>query len=258
MKRFTLTLLLLLIFIGSSIQAQNKKELIEQVNTLNSELSSIKAELLESQKNEKISQARADSFESQLQGLQENNATLLQNLNNFTTQSNDKLDNLGNVMESLRKKEAELKFINDAFTSNDSISLLVLTNLKQTLGENANIKVEKGAVVVIMDHTTLFGANAGNTKIEGGSAELLNKLAGVIKSNPDMAVTLEFHTDDTNSWENVYAEASSVATALGNTAEIKPERIKVSRKSEMANNLHIRLHPNFNTFYINVRENMKN
>jgi outer membrane protein OmpA-like peptidoglycan-associated protein len=258
MKRFTLTLLLLLIFIGSSIQAQNKKELIEQVNTLNSELSSIKAELLESQKNEKISQARADSFESQLQGLQENNATLLQNLNNFTTQSNDKLDNLGNVMESLRKKEAELKFINDAFTSNDSISLLVLTNLKQTLGENANIKVEKGAVVVIMDHTTLFGANAGNTKIEGGSTELLNKLAGVIKSNPDMAVTLEFHTDDTKSWENVYAEASSVATALGNTAEIKPERIKVSRKSEMANNLHIRLHPNFNTFYINVRENMKN
>ena len=258
MKRFTLTLLLLLIFVDSSIQAQNKKELIEQVNTLNSELSSIKAELLESQKNEKISQARADSFESQLQGLQENNATLLQNLNNFTTQSNDKLDNLGNVMESLRKKEAELKFINDAFTSNDSISLLVLTNLKQTLGENANIKVEKGAVAVIMDHSTLFGTNSGNTKIEGGSTELLNKLAGVIKSNPDMAVTLEFHTDDTNSWENVYAEASSVATALGNTAEIKPERIKVSRKSEMANNLHIRLHPNFNTFYINVRENMKN
>jgi hypothetical protein len=104
-------------------------------------------------------------------------------------------------MESLRKKEAELKFINDAVTSNDSISLLVLTSLKQTLGENANIKVEKGAVIVIMDHSSLFGTNAGNTKIEGGSVELLEKIAGVIKSNPDMAVTLEFHTDDTNSWE---------------------------------------------------------
>lgn len=257
MKRSTLSLLLL-ILMGSAIQAQNKKELIEQVNTLNSELSSIKAELLESKKNEKISQAKADSFESQLQGLQENNTTLLENLNNFTAQSNDKLDNLGSVMESLRKKEAELKFINDALTSNDSISLLVLTNLKQTLGENANIKVEKGAVVVLMDHSSLFGTNAGNTKLEGGSTELLGKIAGVMKSNPDMAVTLEFHTDDTNSWENVYAQAYSVATALGNTPEIKAERIKVSRKSDMANNLHIRLHPDFNSFYINVRENMKN
>ena len=256
MKRFTLTLLIL-ILIGSSLQAQNKKELIEQVNTLNSELSSIKDELLESKKNEKISQARADSFESQLQGLQENNATLLENLNNFTTQSNDKLDNLGSVMESLRKKEAELKFINDAVTSNDSISLLVLTSLKQTLGENANIKVEKGAVIVIMDHSSLFGTT-GNAKLEGGSVELLDKIAGVIKSNPDMAVTLEFHTDDTNSWENVYAQASSVANALGNTPDIKAERIKVARKSDMANNLHIRLHPEFNSFYINVRENMKN
>jgi len=189
--------------------------------------------------------------------LEENNATLLQNLNNFTAQSNNKLDNLSSVMESLRKKEAELKFINDALTSNDSISLLVLTKLKQTLGENANIKVERGSVVVIMDQTTLFGANSNNTELQAGATESLNKIAGIIKANPDMAVTLEFHTDDASSWEIIYKQAASVTPIIGNTPDVKAERIMVSRKTDLANSLYIMLHPDFNSFYLNLRQNMK-
>ena len=256
MNRITL-LLLLLVLTGTTLQAQNKKELIAQVNSLNAELQSTKAELTESKKNEKISAARADSFESQLKGLEENNATLLQNLNNFTAQSNNKLDNLSSVMESLRKKEAELKFINDALTSNDSISLLVLTKLKQTLGENANIKVERGSVVVIMDQTTLFGANSNSTELQAGATESLGKIAGIIKANPDMAVTLEFHTDDASSWEIIYGQAASVTPIIGNTPDVKAERIMVSRKTDLAKSLYIKLHPDFNLFYLNLRQNMK-
>lgn len=256
MNRITL-LLLLLVLTGTTLQAQNKKELIAQVNSLNAELQSTKAELTESKKNEKISAARADSFESQLKGLEENNATLLQNLNNFTAQSNNKLDNLSSVMESLRKKEAELKFINDALTSNDSISLLVLTKLKQTLGENANIKVERGSVVVIMDQTTLFGANSNSTELQAGATESLNKIAGIIKANPDMAVTLEFHTDDASNWEIIYGQAASVTPIIGNTPDVKAERIMVSRKTDLAKSLYIMLHPDFNLFYLNLRQNMK-
>ena len=256
MNRITLSFLLLLLF-GGALQAQNKKELVAQVNSLNAELESTKAELLESKKNEKISKTRADSFESQLQGLEENNATLLANLNNITTQSNNKLDNLGSVMESLRKKEAELKFINDALTSNDSISLLVLTNFKQTLGENANIKVERGSVIVIMDNATLFGANSNSTELQAGATESLGKIAGVIKANPDMAVTLEFHADDALSWDIVYGQAASVTTIIGNTADVKAGRIAVSRKTDLSSSLYIKLHPDFNLFYLNLRQNMK-
>jgi len=256
MNRITLSLLLL-VLTGTTLHAQNKKELRAQLNTLNSELESTKTELLESKKNEKISAARADSFESQLQGLEENNATLLQNLNNLTAQSNNKLDNLGSVMASLKKKEAELKFINDALTSNDSISLVVLTNFKQTLGEDANIKVESGAVAVIINHSSLFGGDANSTFLQGDATELLGKITGVIKANPDMAVTLEIHTDDAKSWENVYAQAAAVAKILVNSPEVKPERITVKRKTDMASTLHIKLHPNFNSFYLNARQNMK-
>ena len=256
MNRITLTLVFLFL-LGSTLHAQNKKELIAQVNSLNAEVEGLKADLIESKKNEKISQARADSFESQLQGLEENNAILLENLNNFTGQASQRQDKLGSVMEALRKKEEELKFINDALTSNDSISLLVLTNFKQTLGETANIKVENAAVAVIIDNSTLFGANPDNIKIEGSATDMLNKIAGVIKANPDVAVTLEFHTDDENSWENVYSKAASVAAFIENIAEIKAERIAVSRKTDLVKSLHIRLHPNFNKFYLSLRQTMK-
>lgn len=256
MNRITLSILFLFLF-GNILQAQNKKELIAQVNSLNAELEGLRAELLESKKNEKISQARAESFESQLKGLEENNAILLENLNNFTGQASQRQDKLSGVMEALRKKEGELKFINDALTSNDSISLLVLTNFKQTLGENANIKVESGAVTVIMDNSTLFGANPNGVILEGAATDMLNKIAGVIKVNPEMAVTLEFHTDDANSWENIYSQAAPVATIIGNTTDVEAERIAVSRKTDMVKSLYIRLHPNFNLFYLRLRQNMK-
>ena len=150
-----------------------------------------------------------------------------------------------------------MKFINDALTSNDSISLLVLTNFKQTLGENANIKVESGAVTVIIDNSTLFGANPNSAILEGSASDMLNKIAGVIKANPEMAVTLEFHTDDANSWENVYSKAAPVAAIIGNTTDVKVERIAVLRKTDLAKSLYIRLHPNFNMFYLRLRQNMK-
>jgi len=256
MNRTTLSILFLFL-LGSTLQAQKKKELIAQVNSLNTELEGVKAELLESKKNEKISQARADSFESQLKGLEENNAILLENLNNFTGQASQSQDKISGIMQALRKKEGELKFINDALTSNDSISLLVLTNFKQTLGENANIKVESGAVTVIIDNSALFGADPNSDKLEGAATDMLNKIAGVIKANPEMAVTLEFHTDDANSWENVYSQAAPIAAIINTTTDVKPDRIAVSRKTDVVKSLYIKLHPNFNLFYLRLRQNMK-
>ncbi len=256
MNKITFCLLVLALS-GNFLFSQSKKELAREVNDLNSELATNKETLAESRKKEKISTAQAEAYAIQIKELQETNASLMSNMNSFTETSSTKLDALSNVMNSLRKKEAELKFINDALTSNDSISLLVLTNFKQTLGENANIKVERGSVVVIMDHSSLFGANTSKTELQVGATESLSKIAGVIKANPDMAVTLEFHADDALSWDIVYGQAASVTKIIGLTADVKSERISVSRKTDLSNSLYIRLHPNFNLFYLDVRQNMK-
>ena len=126
--------LLVITLSGNFLVSQNKKELIREVTDLNSKLTTTDQALAESRQKEKISTAQAESYAIQVKELQETNASLMGNLNSFTETSSTKLDALTDVMNSLRKKEAELKFINDALTSNDSISFIVLNNFKKTLG----------------------------------------------------------------------------------------------------------------------------
>ncbi|WP_276392326.1 hypothetical protein [Eudoraea chungangensis] len=242
---------------GLGLTAQSKKDLMAEVNNLQSELEATKTELVEAKKNAKVSEAQAASYESQLAEVQANNATLLTNLNNFTEQSNQKLDNLSGVMETLRKKEEELKFINESLTSNDSISLIVLTNFKQTLGESANIGVEKGAITVIMPYSSLFDGNGNTTKLKGNADETIAKIASVLKSNPQMIMSIENQTAETSSYASVLAQSGSLITAFGETHAIPSDRMILTRTTNPSNTIRFKIHPDFNSFYLQLRQNMK-
>lgn len=250
--------LLVLTLSGNFLVSQNKKELIREVNDLNSKLTTTEQALAESRQKEKISTAQAESYAIQVKELQETNASLMGNLNSFTETSSTKLDALTDVMNSLRKKEAELKFINDALTSNDSISFIVLNNFKKTLGENVKMAFEGGSVKVIMEHSALFHSGSANSDIKEEAKEMLGKMAAVLKANPDMRLSIESHASETVPWANVYQEATSVANVLTEDHAIKPERIITTRKTDPSNTYHIKLHPNFDSFYLQVHENMRN
>src|SRR5690606_8725217 len=89
-----------------------------------------------------------------------------ENLNTMISTSNERSSNIGKTLEALKLKEAQIKFINDSFSANDSIALLVLTDLKNTLGEDARIAVENGSVSVLIDNSFLFGSKANNATVE--------------------------------------------------------------------------------------------
>lgn len=257
MNKITFCLLVLTLS-GNFLFSQKKKDLINEVEDLKSKLATTEQELTESRKNEKIAQAQAESFESQLVGLEENNATLLKNLNEFTGQANQRLDKLSSVMESLRQKEKELKFINDALTSNDSISFLVLNDFKRTLGENVKITLEAGSVVVIMEHAALFKAGAASPGLNEEAKTILSKMAVVLKYNPDMQLTIENHTSETSEWSKVFQDATVLATILSSGYGLAPERIVTIRKTDPSNTVHLKINPDFSAFYGNVREGIKN
>ena len=256
MKKVIFSTLLILIT-GLGLNAQSKKELQAELNNLETELQEIKTELAEAKNNEKISQAQAQSYQTQLVEVQANNATLLTNLNNFTAQSNDKLDNLSGVMETLRKKENELKFINETLTSNDSISLLVLTSFKQTLGESANIAVEKGAITLIMPHSSLFDAQGKGPALKSEANDVISKIAGILKSNDRMIMTIENQTEETISYQTVMGQSGSLITAFGETNGVPADKMLLLRSTNPSNTIRFKLHPDFNTFYLQLRQNMK-
>ena len=77
----------------------------------------------------------------------------LANMNKFLEASNQQSSTIGKTLEALQQREAQIKGIRDVFSAQDSIAILVITDLKRTLGENAQIGMSKGAITIQMEQS---------------------------------------------------------------------------------------------------------
>jgi len=255
MKRITLTLCVLFIF-SSFLYAQKKSELIAEIAALKTELDATKAEVSEAKKNEKIGLARAESFEVQVKELQDANATLLKNLNSFATVSNKNSENINKVMAKLEEKENQLKAINNTIASNDSTAIVVLTNAKQTLGENAKIGVSNGSVIIATTLESLFGTATG-VKVTAEGIAWLEKIANILNANPKVSITIA-GLSMTGELDTAANQASAVGTVLQNQFSIDPNRIdSLGKDGNFKEGINLKLHPDYNQFYDMVKGNMK-
>ncbi|CAZ98684.1 hypothetical protein Q4603_10390 [Zobellia galactanivorans] len=240
-----------------SLQAQRKSDLLAEIDQLKSQLDSVNAEIFDARKNEKVAVAKAESFESQVTELQDANNTLMKNLNSFAEVSNKNSNIVNSAMESLEAKERQLKAIKDAIATNDSTTIVVLTNVKQTMGENAKIGVSEGAVVISSDLASLFGSDTGTTPTPQAEA-WVEKIANILNANPTTAVTIE-GLSMTGDLETPAKQAVALATLLQSKFNIPAERIKaLGRDGNLKEGVQVNIHPEFDKFYLMVREHMKN
>lgn len=255
MKRILFSLSFIIV-LSVSVNAQKKSELIAEVATLKTQLDSVSNKVAEAQRNEKASLVKAESFESQALELREANKTLMKNLNSFSQLSSQNSSNMNKAMESLNVKERQLKSINDAIASNDSTALVVLTNAKKTLGENANVGVSSGMVIISSGLTALFGSDTESTITTEAEPWVL-KIGQILTANPNMAVTIE-GLSMTGNLELPAQQASAISSAL-QRLEIAPERITaLGKDGNLKEGVVIKIHPNFDEFYMMVKDNMKN
>ncbi len=255
MKRILLSLSCIILF-NISANAQKKSELLAEISSLKSQLDSVSNQVAEAQRNEKASLAKAESFEAQAFELRDANKTLMKNLNSFSQLSSQNSSNMNKAMESLNAKERQLKSINDAIASNDSTALVVLTNAKQTLGENAKIGVANGMVVISSDLTSLFGSDSGST-IVVEAEPWVEKIGQILIANPNMAVTIE-GLSMTGNLDLPAQQAAAISNAFQRLT-IAPERITaLGKDGNLKEGVVIKIHPKFDEFYAMVKDNMKN
>ncbi len=255
MKRFLLALCIVLTA-TSFLHAQRKSDLIAEIEALKTELDSTKMVAVVAQKNEKIGLTRAESFEKQVTELQDANSTLLRNLNNFAKVTNTNSANLNRVLVKLEEKENQLRAINDAFTSNDSTAVVVLTNVKRSLGENSRVGVSEGVVLVSSSLESLFGTTTSIIVTESGQA-WLEKIAHILKANPKVALTIE-GLSMTGEIELAADQATVIGEMLQNQFEIDPNRIDfLGKDGNFKEGINLKIHPNYTQFYTLVKENMK-
>lgn len=249
---FTLTLL---VFSFLAL-GQKKSDLLAEINQLKTERDSLKSLVTTAQKNEKVSTARADSFESQVTELQDANATLMKNLNTFAEISSKNSDNVNKAMASLQDKEKQLKDIRDAISQNDSTSVIVLTNAKQTLGENAKIAVINGEVVISETLPTMFGSDA-SVNVAASAEAFLGQIASILKANPRMVATVE-GLSMTGELDLAANQAASITSVLQKKFGVDPSRMaSLGKDGNLKEGVLIRIHAKYDQFYLMVRENMK-
>lgn len=246
---------LLAILFTTQAFSQRRSELIETVNMLNGTVDSLETELVTTQRELRTAETKANTIAEQNEQLKQTNEGLLENLNKFIMASTEKTSNISRTLETLQKREAQLKQINDSFSTHDSISYLVLTDLKRTLGEDAQIGVEGGAVMIILNNTTSFTTASNQLGMSDNAKDFMNRLAATINKYDTLAVTVESISN--KSWANAANKAAVVADHLINVNTVGPDRIEAIGKMAEADVTYIKLHPRFDHYYLWLREEIK-
>ncbi len=253
-KKILLPTLVLLFFVSTN--AQKKTELFAEINSLKQQRDSLKNQVAEAQRNEKASAVKTESYEKQVTELQEANATLMKNLTTFTSVSAKNSDNFTKAMQSLQEKESQLSGINEALAKNDSTSLIVLTNAKQTLGENANIGISGNSIVISNSLMSLF-ENDQNAVVSEQGEMLLQKVANVLAMNPNFDLTIE-GLSMTGDLVLPREQANAVSMVLQKFGVSFEKITAVGRDGDLKEGVLLKMHPQYAKFYTMVKENMKN
>ncbi|GAA4276259.1 OmpA family protein [Aquimarina mytili] len=255
----------------SSVYAQKKKDLLDEIDKLRKELKVTKGELNDSRNKEKATLTRVETMEAQVKDLKETNASLLTNMGSFTELSKKKAQNLEKSLESLQEKDKQIKVINDAISKNDSIKLATLTILKNALGSDANIAVKNGTVLITIANTLLFGENDKSYAVTDKAKGLLGKIATALNKKADLKITVEGNSNALNikdksisdNWDLSAKQAAAVVRMLQKDFKVDPKRMDVLGKSEYGSSsietaTRIIINPQFDQFYSLIKESMKN
>lgn len=251
MRTLTTTLLLVFVLMTTSVLAQSKRELKEQVSALNNKLKVLE----QTQADLDQAERRVSSLETQIEQLQVTNDGLMANMNKFLEASNQQSSTIGKTLEALQHREAQIKGIRDTFSAQDSIAILVVTDLKRTLGENAQIGVERGAITVKMEQSFLYGDKAKNINIEEVAKNFLSKIAVVANKYDKLSVSV---VGDAGLEPEIGGpRVSGITAAFENEFEVAPNRLRSILNTGFTSVIKVQLHPDFNAFYLDIRDDLK-
>ncbi|QBA64090.1 OmpA family protein [Muriicola soli] len=269
MKKSGITFLITLLTIATGL-SQSKKELQFQLEEKEAEIQQLQSELSSIKQVSATYKAEMEAVNFQMEELRATNASLLQNLTNFTELSSKKTENISKSLETLRSKENQLKKINDALTQTDSVTLAMLTQFKNSLGTEVKTGLSNGAVTLVLDNLFLFKEVDRNYDVVAEALPALEKIAGVLKKYPNLKIMVETNSNALgfeglkikDNWDLSSLQAAGVVRVLTETYGLAPSRLQAIGKSEygfdgIETSTRIRIQPPYDTFYRTVKDMMK-
>ena len=227
---------------------QKKKDLISQVEQLKDSIALLNDSISKANRQINASDANAKLFEKENTELRDANATLLKNLSSFSQISKQNTETVNKALASLKEKQQQMAFITDDFSRNDSTAIVILTQAKNTLGQEAKVGVSNGDVLFSNSLDFLFGSDSG-TQLQPEAASFLTKIGEIIVANPGRKVLVE-GLNITGEFGLTYQQSIAVAQRLIALEGIMPESVQVIvRDGNFKEGVLIRLTSDAKSFY---------
>lgn len=182
------------------------------------------------------------NMRDQTQNLQTTNTQVLGRLEDLSVLSSKQAESVQKSLEKLAERDNYIKDLQGAMARKDSLNMALVMNLKGSLGaaagDDIDIQVDKGVVYISISDKLLF--TSGSYEVSPRAMNVLDKVATVLKNQPNIEFMVEGHTDDVpikggqlkDNWDLSVLRATSVVRLLQSRFGIDPKRMTAGGRAE--------------------------
>lgn len=198
--------------------------------------------------------ARVVSLESEKSNLQSDTTTLhsqiaelqskLEGLDtNYASLRSNSSTEINKLSEDLKKREARLKEVEEVLRKRDEATNALKEKLQKALlgfqQSGLSVDIRNGKVYVSLTDKLLF--STGSIIIDEKGKQALQELASVLKTQPEINISVEGHTDNQkvnnlgqikDNWDLSVLRATSVVRYLTEVQKVENARITATGKGE--------------------------
>lgn len=184
-----------------------------------------------------------DDLKEQLSDVKQIRDKQLSTVDDLTILSQSASENIKETLAQLEKKDKYIRLLQAAKSRADSINLALAVNLKSVLkkgidDEDIEVKVDKTVVFINLSDRMLF--QSGSFQLTDRAHEVLQKIALIIESRPDLEVMVEGYTDNVpirtpcldDNWDLSVKRSTSVVRVLQTQYKIDPNRLIAAGRGE--------------------------
>lgn len=181
--------------------------------------------------------------EEQIEDLKKQRDQTVEQVGDLTVLSQGANENIQNTLQQLEGKDKYIRLLQNAKSKADSINLALAVNLKQVLrdgidDQDVDIKVDKTVVYINLSDKMLY--KSGSYEITDRAGEVLQKIATIAKSRPNLELMVEGYTDNVSistncikdNWDLSVLRSTSVVKALQSDYGIDPNRLVAAGRGE--------------------------
>lgn len=271
MKHYKLLIVLFFsVFMG--MQAQKKKDLLNEIKKYSTQVNELKLELASMQQKQRLTEDKIESLNQQNLAVEKEKKELLKTMSSFTSVSKQKADNLSTSLETIKEKDEQLKVINEALANMENSKLQQLTKVRDSLGTLGKVGFYNGMLYLKIPNKDLYTNESQSVTLTDTGKKAIEKLGGFLKHFPEYKITIEGNSnalslDYTSStikdnWDLSALQISAIARVLHTDCTISPKRIKAVANAQYETQglntfTNIVIQPGFDAFYKTVKETMK-